>query len=212
MLVFLIFVIILIGSDIMPKKSILLDVDEVICFAGYLDAANKFMNTNYKIEDINTYYIEDALIPQDKIKEYNSFINNINFYENPFILPNAIEVIKRLNEYYDIYICSSCVMHINIKDSGKQFKDKYDFLIKTLPFLKPENFIFTNAKNIIKADIQIDDKISNLEGDISIKILFPSYHNKNISKEELKNKNVIKAGDDWKYAWKEIEKILLRGK
>ena len=195
----------------MPKKSILLDVDEVICFAGYLDAANKFMNTNYKIEDINTYYIEDAIIPKDKLEEYNEFISNINFYENPYILPDAIGVIKKLNEYYDIYICSACVMHINIKDSGKQFKDKYDFLIKALPFLNAENFIFTNAKHLIKADIQIDDKLSNLEGDISIKILFPSYHNKNISKEELDKKNIIKAGNDWKTAWSEIEKILLKG-
>lgn len=195
----------------MPKKSILLDVDEVICFAGYLDAANKFMNTNYKIEDINTYYIEDAIIPKDKLEEYNEFISNINFYENPYILPDAIGVIKKLNEYYDIYICSACVMHINIKDSGKQFKDKYDFLIKALPFLNAENFIFTNAKHLIKADIQIDDKLSNLEGDISIKILFPSYHNKNISKEELDKKNIIKAGNDWKTAWIEIEKILLKG-
>lgn len=195
----------------MPKKSILLDVDEVICFAGYLDAANKFMNTNYKIEDINTYYIEDAIIPKDKLEEYNKFLSNINFYENPYILPDAIEVIKKLNKYYDIYICSACVMHINIKDSGKQFKDKYDFLIRALPFLNAENFIFTNAKHIIKADIQIDDKLSNLEGDIPIKILFPSYHNKYISKDELDKKNIIKAGNDWKTAWSEIEKILLKG-
>ncbi len=195
----------------MPKKSILLDVDEVICYAGYLDAANKFMNTNYKIEDINTYYIEDAIIPKDKLEEYNKFISNINFYENSYILPDAIGVIKKLNKYYDIYICSACVMHINIKDSGKQFKDKYDFLIKALPFLNAENFIFTNVKHIIKADIQIDDKLSNLEGDIPIKILFPSYHNKNISKEELDKKNIIKAGNDWKTAWKEIEKILIKG-
>ena len=31
----------------MKKKDLLLDVDEVICFSGYLEAVNDFLNTNY---------------------------------------------------------------------------------------------------------------------------------------------------------------------
>ena len=36
----------------MNKKTILLDVDEVICFGGFLDAANEFLNTSYVIDDL----------------------------------------------------------------------------------------------------------------------------------------------------------------
>lgn len=196
----------------MKKKSILLDVDEVICFAGFLDYANEFMNTNYEIDDIKTYYIDDTIIPQNKIKEYNKFLNSKNIYENAHILPNAIESIKKLSEYYNIIICSACINPYDVENSGKYFKDKYDFLIKTLPFLKPESFIFTNTKNIIKADIQIDDRVSNLVNDIPIKILFPSYHNKEIADEYLSSKNIIRAGKDWRTGWQNVLDILIKDK
>ena len=196
----------------MEKKNILLDVDDVICFAGFLDYANEFMNTNYEIDDIKTYYIDDTIIPQNKIKEYNKFLNSKNIYENAHILPNAIESIKKLSEYYNIIICSACINPYDVENSGKYFKDKYDFLIKTLPFLKPENFIFTNTKNIIKADIQIDDRVSNLVNDIPIKILFPSYHNKEIADEYLSSKNIIRAGKDWRTGWQNVLNILIKEK
>ncbi len=196
----------------MEKKNILLDVDEVICFAGFLDYANEFMNTNYEIDDIKTYFIDDTIIPQNKIKEYNKFLNSKNIYENAHILPNAIESIKKLSEYYNIIICSACINPYDVENSGKYFKDKYDFLIKTLPFLKPENFIFTNTKNIIKADIQIDDRVSNLVNDIPIKILFPSYHNKEIADEYLSSKNIIRAGKDWRTGWQNVLNILIKEK
>ena len=194
----------------MEKKNVLLDVDDVICFAGFLDYANEFMNTNYEIEDIKTYYIDDTIIPQNKIKEYNKFLNSKNIYENAHILPNAIESIKKLSEYYNIIICSACINPYDVENSGKYFKDKYDFLIKTLPFLKPESFIFTNTKNIIKADIQIDDRVSNLVNDIPIKILFPSYHNKEIADEYLSSKNIIRAGKDWRTGWQNVLDILIK--
>lgn len=196
----------------MEKKNVLLDVDDVICFAGFLDYANEFMNTNYEIDDIKTYFIDDTIIPQNKIKEYNKFLNSKNIYENAHILPNAIESIKKLSEYYNIIICSACINPYDVENSGKYFKDKYDFLIKTLPFLKPENFIFTNTKNIIKADIQIDDRVSNLVNDIPIKILFPSYHNKEIADEYLSSKNIIRAGKDWRTGWQNVLNILIKEK
>ena len=196
----------------MEKKNVLLDVDDVICFAGFLDYANEFMNTNYEIDDIKTYYIDDTIIPQNKIKEYNKFLNSKNIYENAHILPNAIESIKKLSEYYNIIICSACINPYDVENSGKYFKDKYDFLIKTLPFLKPESFIFTNTKNIIKADIQIDDRVSNLVNDIPIKILFPSYHNKEIADEYLSSKNIIRAGKDWRTGWQNVLNILIKEK
>ena len=33
------------------KKKILLDIDEVFCFSGYLELVNEFLNTNYTIDD-----------------------------------------------------------------------------------------------------------------------------------------------------------------
>lgn len=192
----------------MERKKLLLDVDEVICFSGFLEAVNDFMDTNYEIDDFTDYYIDEVVIPKDRFDEFNRFVNNRNLYENVHILPGAIDTIKRLNEEYDIYICSSCVNDFDVNGSGRIFADKYNFLIRTLPFLNPKKFIFTSVKNMFKADIQIDDRIANFDTDIETKILFPSYHNKDVLDDELLEKGILRVGYDWRSGWQEIETLL----
>ena len=191
------------------KKVLLIDVDEVITFSDILDAINEFMNTDYSIDDFNTYFIDREVIPQDKILEYNKYLVSRGFYKKPKVLPNAVEVIKELNEIYDVYICSSCINLIDVNSSGDIFKDKFDFLVNLLPFINPKHFIFTSSKHLIKADIIIDDLIDNLKNDIELKILFPSYHNKEYTADELKSFGIVRAGYDWRTGWEEIKKILL---
>lgn len=188
----------------MNKKKILLDVDEVICNTGFLYLINQFLGTNHKIEDFTDYYIDDIIGDDEKKQEFYKYYLEFNSYDYAELLPFACEVIEKLNKVYDIYICSACVNPFFIQDSGKSFMDKYNWLLKTLPFLNPNNFIFTNSKNMVKADVQIEDRLSNMEGDIPLKLLFSSYHNKEISDEELETQNVRRVT-----GWKEIEKILL---
>ena len=95
---------------------------------------------------------------------------------------------------------------MNKEGSGKIFTDKYNFLLKYLPFLNPEHFIFTSVKNKFKADIQIDDRVDKFSDDVDLKILFPSYHNKDVIVPD----DIIRAGNDYHKGWKEIEKILLK--
>lgn len=194
----------------MKKKVLLLDIDEVFCFSGFLEAVNEYLNTNYVIDDFTSYYIDEAAIPKERMPDFNEFIKGRNLYANPFILPGAIESIKLLSEEYDIYVCSSCVNPFDIEGSGKIFADKYNMLLKYLPFIDPSHFIFTGAKHMFKADVQIDDRLSNLDNDITTKILFPSYHNKNITPEELESRGAIRAGYDWREGWSNVLSILLK--
>ena len=194
----------------MKKKDLLLDVDEVICFSGYLEAVNDFLNTNYNIDDFDCYYIDEKVIPKERFKEFNEYVSKRNLYDYTSFLPGAIETIKKLNEKYEIYICSACLNTFDLDNSGIQFKNKYDFLRKNLPFINHQKFILTSSKNMVKADIQIDDYLPNFDNNTKLKILFPSYHNKNIDDEILKEKNIIRAGYDWKTGWQEISKILLK--
>lgn len=194
------------------KKILLLDVDEVICFGGFLEAVNEFLGTNYVIDDFTDYYIDEVAIPKERMDEFNEFIRNRDMYQNPHILPHAIETIKELSEEYEIYILSSCVNPFDIEGSGNLFKTKYDFLRKLLPFINPKNFILTSAKHLFKADVQIDDVITNFSDDVTLKILFASYHNKEITDEELAKYGVVRAGLDWRTSWDEVKKILLPNK
>ena len=57
----------------MNKKTILLDVDEVICFGGFLDAANEFLNTSYVIDDFTDYFFDEVIVPKERFVEFNAF-------------------------------------------------------------------------------------------------------------------------------------------
>ena len=56
----------------------------------------------------------------------------------------------------------------------------------------------------VKGDVIIDDYFSNLKGDIPKKFLFDSYHNKEKTEEELKERGVQRVKD-----WQEVCDILL---
>lgn len=192
------------------KKKLLLDIDEVFCFSGFLEAINDFLKSDYVIDDFSDYYIDEVVIPKERFDEFNRFLNERNLYEGAQILPYAKEVLKELNDgIYDIYICSSCINPFNVSGSGKVFADKYNFLISSLPFIKPEHFIFTDAKHLLKAAVQIDDRLCNLDSNSETKILFPSYHNRKIPNTTLAKKGILRAGYDWKTGWLEVAKILL---
>ncbi len=185
------------------KKKLLVDLDYVICHPGFLKILNDFCGTNYKEEDFTEYIIDNVIGSQEKINAFYEYYLTKDGYKDAVLLDNAKDVLKRLTKYYDIYICSACVMFGNERKSAKLFKDKFEYLMREFDFLDPEKVIFTNSKNIFKADVQIDDRLPNLKGDVKLKLLFNAYHNKNISDEELKENNVIRVKN-----WKEIEEIL----
>lgn len=194
------------------KKKILLDIDEVFCFSGYLELVNEFLNTNYKIDDFDDYYIDEVAIPEDKKEEFYKFASTKDQYANPVILPGAIDAISILSKYYDIYPCSDCRNPFDLKNSGRIFKSKFEMLYRLIPedVIPVKNYIFTGAKNICVGDVQIDDLVSNLNPNIKVKILFPSYHNKKVSDEKLKKLGIIRAGYDYHTGWQEVLNILLK--
>jgi 5'(3')-deoxyribonucleotidase len=83
-------------------------------------------------------------------------------------------------------------------------KNKYDWLEKNIPFITANQIIFMSSKNLLDADIRIDDRMSNLDGNGSIKLLYTSWHNLNITNEELASKNIIRVNN-----WLDIANILL---
>ena len=169
-------------------KRLLIDMDDVICENGFIRMINEFLGTNYKSEDANSYYVND-LIPKDKFEEWVKFFEEKNVYDYVNIVKDAPEVIEKLNEFYDIYIITAYI-----------FRDKP----KNLPFIDPKKFIFLSDKELVDADIRIDDSVDKLKGKAEMKLLFTAYHNKNIADDELKEKKLTRVN-----SWKEIEKILL---
>ena len=184
-------------------KKIAIDMDDVICDGGFLYLVNQFLGTQYTLKDIKSYYIQDV-IPKERMEDWKKYYTKFNLYDHVNFLENAYDVIKKLNNYYELYILTAYVHRDVPEFSGDILKQKYDWLYKELPFISPNNYIFTTDKSMINCDIRIDDKLSNLEGKAEIKILFDSYHNQSYTTEELKTLGIVRVKN-----WKDIEKILI---
>lgn len=185
-------------------KKIMIDLDETICSPSYLKEVNKYLNTNYKYEDIKTYFVED-IIEEDKKQDFlDYFYQNVNVYDDAMILPDAIGVIEKLSHFYEIYIVSAFVDKRRIKESSIMAKYKYEWILKNMPFIDPKKIVLTGSKDIIMCDIKIDDKVGNLKGYGETKLLMDQLHNQKYSFEELTNLNVKRV-----YDWQQVEAILL---
>ena len=185
-------------------KKLLIDMDDVICENGFIRMINEFLGINYRAEDANSYYVND-LIPKDKFEDWVKYFEEKNLYDYVNIVKDAPEVIEKLNKVYDIYMITAYIFRDKPEISGNQLKNKFDYLVKNLPFIDPKKFIFLSDKELVNADIRIDDNVDKLKGKAELKLLFTAYHNKNISEEELKEKKLTRVN-----SWKEIEKILLK--
>lgn len=186
-------------------KKIMIDMDDVIVKLSQkvLEGVNKITGENYSTDEIKTYYIQD-LIPKEKTNEWEEYLKTNNLYEGIEIKEGAVEAIQKIQEKYETYLGSAFIFKDMVEVSGVHLKNKYDFLVKNIPEIKPETFVFLSNKEVLDCDIKIDDRIDNLSGNAKLKILFSEYHNMDITDEELKEKNVIRA-----HSWKEIEEILL---
>lgn len=184
------------------RKKLMIDMDDVITLGGFLSVVNEYLGTNYTENDNAGYFFQD-LIPDEKKSGFGDFFHSKNLYEYTTLAPDVVETMKYLNDKYDVYILTAYILKEDSKKSGIHLKNKYDYLYKTFPFLDPNKFIFTCDKSIVHGDIVIDDVKKNLYPGYETKILFTSYHNTNITDEELKSENIIRANN-----WKEIMELI----
>ena len=185
-------------------KRLLIDMDNCITDPLILEYINEFKNANYKLDEQTDFYLQN-LVTRNK-EQFWKFLNEKNLYENAELKDNCYEALKELNEIYDIYIVTSYLWKDGMIDaSGNNLANKYNYLKEKLPFIKPEKYIFTTNKNIIEADIGIDDRLNNLTH-LNKKILFDAWHNKNITDEELETIGAVRV-----YNWLDILKILKEG-
>ncbi len=189
-------------------KKLMCDFDDVICDNKIIDMANEFLGTNFRFEDVGEGYDFSTVVSDEqKLKDLCEYIVTHNFYDGATLKKDCFEVLKELQEKhgYEIYICSACVVVWNEDLSGVVFKNKYDYIRKELPFVNPKNIIFTNAKGVVRGDVMIDDRATNLNGDFKVKLLFDCWYNAKLSEDELKSKNIQRVKN-----WQEIKKILTK--
>lgn len=185
------------------KKSVMVDMDDVICEGGFLYLLNEYLDTNYKKSDFKDFYMQD-IIPDDAKEDFWKWFINKNQYDYCKLLDGAYDTLKEINKYYNLYIGTSYIFRDIPYDSGHILGQKYDYLVKSLPFISPSSYIFLTDKSVLNTDIKIDDRVDNLEN-CSRKILFSAFHNQNIDNESLYAMGIERADN-----WYDVKKKLIR--
>lgn len=192
----------------MKKKSIMIDMDEVIVKGRFSEFLDDFLG-KVDFEKLNGFYRQDLI--KGREEEFKKIYALKNLYkkdDDSFVEPltNCVKVIENLNQDYDIYIVTSYVWKENVIDAAYNLKYKYEYLKHFFPFLNCNNFIFISDKSKIKFDIGIDDRPKNLIS-CEKKLLFTEFRNEKISKEDLEKDNIIRVNN-----WLEIQAILSKYK
>lgn len=183
-------------------KTLMIDVDNVITDSLFLDLINEFLGTKHKLDNLKGYYLQELV--KDRKEEFWYWVKEKNFYENAPLFEGCYEVLKKLNEVYDIYIVTAYLWNDCLDISGDNLRNKYYYLREMFPFIEPNKYIFTTNKKLMKFDIRIDDKLENIE-DADIKLLFTAWHNRDLDDVYLKEKGVIRVNN-----WKDIEKYFFQ--
>lgn len=184
-------------------KKLMIDMDNVITDALFIEKVNEFLGTDYKMNEQKDFILQN-LVPDDKKNAYWKYMLENSFYGTDCpLIEGAYEALEKLNKKYELYIVTAYLYTDSNPDiSGVNLKNKYDYLKEKFPFISPKQYIFIENKNLINWDIAIDDRTINLES-ANKKILMSAWHNRDLTDKELNKKGIVRVS-----TWKEIEKIL----
>jgi len=116
------------------------------------------------------------------------------FFRTAPVIKDSQEILKRLHEKYEVFIVSAAT------EFPQSLTEKQAWLNEFFPFITWQRMIFCGSKEIVQADIMIDDHFKNLDffkG--QTRLLFTQPHNAHADHGRHKRVN----------SWPEIAKLLL---
>lgn len=178
----------------MKKRTVMIDMDEVITEKGFLYLLNEYLHTNYKDTDFKDFRMQN-IMPYEQRLEFFEWFKNYNIYDYCNFVEGALYNLKILSEYYDLLIGTAYVFPEAPWLSGKIIKDKFECLYNNISFIPPSNLIFINRKDLLHTYCKIDDGVKNLRNADKL-YLFPAYHNQDLTEEILTPLGIEKV-DGW---------------
>lgn len=152
------------------KKRIAIDMDDVMA-----DVTTHFMDwyenkTGYRVteEKLIGVPVSQAFPDPEMARE---FLYTPGFFRTIPVMENSQEVIRELNDYYDVFIVSAAM------EFPQSLTEKHDWLQEHFPFISWKQMVLCGSKAVIKADFMIDDHLKNLDYFDGEKLLFTAPHN-----------------------------------
>ena len=162
---------------------------------GYLQMITLFFFDLHERETGQRLKVQDII----GLKEAEAFPGQIRWVTSPGffrsvpVMPGSQRVLKKLNDQYEVIVVS---MATEFPDS---LTDKELWLNEHFPFIGWKQIVFCGSKELIPADIMIDDHLKNLDHFKGETFIFTQPHNM-----DLNNISHIRVS-----SWDEIERILL---
>ncbi|MEP7106349.1 MAG: 5'(3')-deoxyribonucleotidase [Ferruginibacter sp.] len=122
-----------------------------------------------------------------------NYIKSPGFFRNAPVMQDSQSILERLNERYKIFVVSAAM------EFPGSLIEKQLWLNEFFPFIGWQQIVFCGSKEIIRADLMIDDHFKNLDYFTGETYLFTQPHN--IFANPGRHKRVE--------TWKEIEQVLL---
>ena len=171
-------------------QRIAVDMDGVLS-----DTVQQFINWEEKETGVRKTIEEIMGKPElDVFPNSKKYLHTKDFFRLASVVENSQEVVASLNEKYDLYIVSAAT------EFPLSLTEKQAWLNEYFPFITWQQMVFCGSKQIVQADIMIDDHFKNLDhftGHTSI--LFTQPHN--AYADNGRHRRV--------HNWQEIAQILL---
>ena len=175
--------------------TVLVDIDDTIEYLSkaWVKALNNEYGTNVDYKKIRGWNIS-KYFPSLSEEQVFEPLHRDHFWLTVEPMQDAIMYLqKMIIDGFDVYLCTTT--------DYRNVKAKYEHVIKKhFPFICWDRVIITSSKQMIKADILVDDGEHNLEGGDYLKILFTAPHNKNCNA----NKQGFIRADNWSEVYKII--------
>ena len=181
-----------------------IDIDNVISTTtisviNYIN--ERLPDIKLQIENISTYWIEDAIPEGYKWIVDQSFHDSKMWKEVQLVNDCAIVIEKLFNKKNEIYFVTAT--------SGDNVKKKINFLNRNFPFFPKgyieKHFISIKEKQLLNIDFLVDDYLENLNGERLYKSICFDYPWNRITNYE-DGKTFFRA-KNWKEVYDIIEQI-----
>ncbi len=151
------------------RKVIVVDMDEVIA-----DVIPKFLDyyeRDFGYRPPRETWWGKKIYELPNAAHIRQHLFEKGFFADLPVIEGSQEVVKWLNEHYDVFAVTSATEFRN------SLEDKSDWLERNFPFLGWRRLVLCGDKNIICADYMIDDHVYNLERFKGKGLLFTATHN-----------------------------------
>jgi 5'(3')-deoxyribonucleotidase len=135
---------------------------------------------------------EDLAFPRPQL--IREFLHTPGFFRSAPVMPGSREVIKELNDEYDLFVVSAAM------EFPQSLIEKYEWLGEHFPFIGWQQIVFCGSKKPMVGDFMIDDHFKNLSNFNGEKLLFSATHNMNTNINGFTRVN----------SWAEVKGLLIR--